>query len=160
MIPLQPRITLVFGALLLAGTTAHALGLAECARTTHISHGGEDMHVDLGEGRVMWRNWWSQEGTSTDYVIVDCAPGEALMFRTAEENIGSRPPFDRTKAALKIVASHESGSRVFATFDRMAEDLDGKARDIVIERLQQEPCACAALYAELVGDKVPFELER
>ena len=63
--------------LLLTGP-AQALDLAQCDRVTHVSHGGEDMHRDLGEGRVMWRDWWSQEGTATDYIIEDCGTGEAL----------------------------------------------------------------------------------
>lgn len=141
----------------LAASGMAAPSLSSCTRTTHISHGGEDMHRDLGEGRVMWREWWSQEGTSTDYVIFDCAPGEGLKFRTAEENMGSRPPFDRTGAALDLVRSHERGSRLFATLDRIAEDLNGAARDIVLFELTREPCACAALYGSLRGAKQPYD---
>ena len=70
---------------------AQALSLGDCTRVTHVSHGGQADHVDLGEGRVMWRNWWSQEGSSTDIVIADCEPGQVLMFRTAEENMNTRP---------------------------------------------------------------------
>ena len=137
---------------------AEALSLAQCDRTTHVSHGGEDMHADLGEGRVMWRDWWSQEGTATDYVIVDCAPGAALRFRTAEDNMGTRAPFDRTEAALRIVDVHEGGARVFATLDRMAADLRKEARDVTLTRLEKEPCACAAAYGEMRGDKMAFVL--
>ena len=43
-----------------------ALDVTQCDRITHVSHGGQDMHRDLGEGRVMWRDWWSQEGTASD----------------------------------------------------------------------------------------------
>ncbi|MEP6196961.1 MAG: hypothetical protein ABJ162_01025 [Erythrobacter sp.] len=137
---------------------AAALTLADCERTTHISHGGEADHVDLGEERVMWRDWWSQEGTATSFAIVDCTPGTALTFRSQEENMGARLPFDRTDKALAIIARHQDGARVFATFDRIAADLDGIARDITITTLEAEPCACAALYPEARGDKTEFML--
>ena len=138
---------------------AHALTLGECTCVTHISHGGEADHVDLGEGRVMWRDWWSQEGSSTDFAIADCAPGQVLTFRTAEENMNARPPFNRTEDAMAVVARHESGARVFATLDRIAEDLLVIARDVEIASLTQETCACAALYPELRGAKEEFRLE-
>lgn len=138
---------------------ALALSLSACERTTHISHGGEADHKDLGEGRVMWRDWWSQEGTATNFAIVDCAVGRALMFRTAEERMTQRGPFDRTEKALKVIETHESGARVFATFERMASDLKKIARDIEIKTLGDEPCACAALYPKARGDKAAFELE-
>lgn len=140
------------------GGEAVALSLTDCDRTTHISHGGEADHVDLGEGRVMWRDWWSQEGTATSFSLVDCAPGTVLTFRTQEENMGNRLPFDRTDKALAVIDRHQSGARAFATFDRMAADLDAIARDINIITLDAEPCACAALYPEARGDKVEFML--
>ncbi|MEL7125556.1 MAG: hypothetical protein AAGK30_04970 [Pseudomonadota bacterium] len=140
------------------GGEAVALTLADCDRTTHISHGGEADHVDLGAGRVMWRDWWSQEGTATSFTLVDCAPGTELTFRTQEENMGARLPFDRTDKALAIIDRHEGGARAFATFDRMAADLDGVARDIDIITLDAEPCACAVLYPETRGDKTEFML--
>ncbi|WP_299370204.1 hypothetical protein [uncultured Tateyamaria sp.] len=142
---------------LIGGQTV-ALTLTDCDRTTHISHGGEADHVDLGEGRVMWRDWWSQEGTATSFTVVDCGPGTALTFRAAEDNMGTRLPFDRTDKALAVIKRHESGARAFATFDRMAADLDGIARDIDIITLDAEPCACAALYPEARGDKTEFML--
>lgn len=141
-------------ALLLVGLGSGALAapaLDACTRVTHVSHGGEDMHRDLGEGRVMWRNWWSQEGSAVDFMIVDCAPARALSFRTAEDNMNARLPFDRTEAALRVIASHESGARVFATLERIAADLGKTARDIEISALSAEPCACAALYGDLRG---------
>ncbi|MEO0939648.1 MAG: hypothetical protein AAFY38_15950 [Pseudomonadota bacterium] len=137
---------------------AQALTLSDCDRITHVSHGGEAGHVDLGQGRVMWTDWWSQEGTATDITIADCAPGTALRFRTAEENMGTRLPFDRTQKALAIVARHEKGARAFATLTRIAAELEGVARDIRTETLNTEPCACAALYPEARGDKTEFAL--
>ena len=141
-----------------AATCVSALTLSDCDRTTHISHGGEADHVDLGGGRVMWRDWWSQEGTATSFSVVDCAPGMALTFRTAEDNMGARLPFDKSAKALAILDRHQTGARAFATLDRIAADLDGTARDIEITTLTQEPCACAVLYPEARGDKTEFKL--
>ena len=117
------------------------------------------MHRDMGEGRVMWRDWWSHEATASTYVIADCADGRALRFLTAAENLSDQPPFDRTEAALKIVERHEGGARVFATLERMAADLENEARNVVIANLNKEPCACAALYAELRQDMEAFQLD-
>ena len=64
---------------------AHALTLAECKRTTHPSHGGEIRHMDLGEGRVVWLDWWSMEGTAKGFSLVECESGEMLKFRTADD---------------------------------------------------------------------------
>lgn len=151
--------TLPYVLALMAAGSAQALTLADCDRTTHISHGGETAHVDLGEGRVMWRDWWSQEGTATDVVIVDCALGAALKFRTAEERMSDRAPFDKTEKALEIVATQEEGARVFASLPRIADELKPVARDITLTTLTDEPCACAAAYADLRGDKTAFELD-
>lgn len=151
------RATLIGGAVLF-GLPVNALTLQECDRTTHISHGGEADHVDLGEGRVMWRDWWSQEGTATSFAIVDCGPGAALTFRTQEENMGARLHFDKTEKALAILERHENGARAFATFDRIAADLNGTVKDIDFTTLDAEPCACAALYPEARGDKTEFKL--
>lgn len=106
----------------------------------------------------MWRDWWSHEGTASDFFLADCDVGRALTFRTAEERMNDRSPFDRTEAALEIVELHQKGDRVFATLERIAKDLRKPARDIKIVTLDTEPCACAALYSEMRGDKVPFTL--
>jgi hypothetical protein len=140
------------------GVDATALTLIDCDRITHVAHGGEADHVDLGEGRVMWRDWWSLEGTATSFAIVNCAPGTALTFRTQEENMGARLPFDATAKALAIIDRHEAGARAFATFERIAADLDGIAQDIEITTLTAEPCACAASYPDARGDKTEFVL--
>ena len=138
---------------------AQALALDDCVRVTHISHGGEADHRDLGEGRVMWRDWWSQEGTATSFRIVDCGPGRMLQFRTAEENMSvTRTAFDRTDDALRVIDRHQSGARVFATFERIAADLKFIARDISIETSTEENCACASLYPGLRGEKTEFML--
>ena len=142
-----------------AAAPALALTPAECTRTTHVSHGGEADHVDLGSGRVMWRDWWSQEGAATDMMIADCATNAVLVFRTAEENMNARAPFDRTDDAMAVVARHEAGSRVFATLERMSDDLRKIARDVTVETRSVETCACAAFYPALRGDKDAFRLE-
>ena len=135
-----------------------ALTLAECTRTTHISHGGEAFHRDLGEGRVAWLDWWSQEGMAHDIMIVDCAPGDALRARTAEENMSRRAPFHRTEDAVEIIDQQHKASRAFATLPRIAEALKKKAKDIELTTLTDETCACAALYPGARGDKTKFIL--
>ena len=144
-------------AMMIAGQ-GHALTLADCKRTTHPSHGGEIRHADLGEGRVMWIDWWSLEGTAKGYSLVECASGEMLKFRSAEENMGRRAAFDRTDDALEVLERHQSGARVFATFERIAADLEFIARDIAITVETAENCACAAAYPALRGDKTEFML--
>ncbi|WP_234417129.1 hypothetical protein [Loktanella sp. Alg231-35] len=143
--------------MLIAGQ-ASALTLADCTRTTHISHGGQADHVDLGEGRVMWRDWWSQEGTATAFVLAECATGQTLSLLAAEENMGRRNAFDRTDDALAVLERHQSGARVFATFERIAADLNNIARDVEIATLATENCACGAAYPELRGEKTEFML--
>ncbi len=140
------------------GTHAHAVTLAECKRTTHPGHGGEMRHTDLGHGRVMWLDWWSQEGTAKGLSLVECVIGEMLRFRTAEENMGLRPTFDRTDDALEVLERHQAGSRVFATFTRIKGYLAFIARDIEITKLDHETCACATAYPVLRGDKTEFAL--
>lgn len=124
---------------------------------THASHGGEAAHEDLGDGRVMWRDWWSLEGSATDIVIADCGSGQTLRLRSAEENMNARQPMDRTDEVLKVVARHEMGARVFATLERIAGDLETVARDIVIASIEAENCACAAAYPALKGDKEEYK---
>ncbi len=138
---------------------AQALSLGDCTRVTHISHGGEADHVDLGEGRVMWRDWWSQEGSATEIVLMDCAAGKMLRLRTAEENMNARPAFDRTDDAMAVIARHETGARVFATLERMAKELKEFTRDVAVTHEARESCACAALYPAMRGTREAFRLE-
>ena len=136
-----------------------ALDLAQCTRTTNPSHGGQSDHVDLGEGRVMWQDWWSLEGSATNVVIEECATGQRLDVRTAETNMHpTRTSFDRTDDVLDVIALHESGARVFATLTRIASDVDRIGRDITLSSHPSESCACAALYPTLQGDRTPFWL--
>jgi hypothetical protein len=144
-------------ATLIAGQ-ANALTLADCNRITHVSHGGQYGHRDLGEGRVIWTDWWTQEGSFKGFSLIDCEVGETLRFRTAEENMGRRAAFDRTDDAVDVLARHQSGARVFATFERIAADLKNIARDITITTETNETCACAAAYPALRGEKTEFKL--
>ena len=152
------RLAIISAAATLIATEGAALALSDCRRITHPSHGGEYGHRDLGEGRVMWVDWWTQEGSFKGFSLVDCAPGEMLRFRSAEENIGPRPAFDRTDDARAVLDRHQSGDRVFATFERIAADLEFIARGIAITTLTDETCACAAAYPELRGAKTEFKL--
>ena len=155
-------LTLV-GALLiatLAATPVAALALADCTRTTHPSHGGEAQHRDLGEGRVFWIEWWSQEGVYEDVLIADCRAGEVLRARTREERIGRRPAFDRTDKALAKIDTLMAGSAAFFTLQRVADSLKGIARDIETAALTQDPCGCAAAYPDATGAREPFEMDK
>ena len=155
---MKARLAYLAIAAALLGGEAVALTLTECDRTTHISHGGEADHRDLGEGRVMWRDWWGREGAAASFARVECMRGAALGGRGQGEGVGARLPFDKTNKALAILERHENGARAFATFERIAADLKGTARDITITALDAEPCACAALYPEARGDKTEFML--
>jgi hypothetical protein len=76
----------------------------------------------------------------------------------AEENMGRRAMFDRTDDVIDILERHQAGARAFATFERIAADLENIARDIEIVTLANETCACAAAYPDLRGDKTEFQL--
>jgi len=142
-----------------SGALASDVAIESCARTTHISHAGETAHRDLGEGRVLWQNWWAQEGTATDLVVVDCASGNGLRARVAEANMSAERPFDKTNRALSSVELIHDSARVFATFERLETALSRDVRRIERLALTKEPCACAALYPEALGEKMAFEFE-
>ncbi len=152
-----------FGAMTLAaaliwvGAAAQALTLADCRRITMI-HGGEARHVDLGEGRVMWIQWWSLEGTGHWLHIVDCDSGAALVTLTRSEHLREDLPFNRTVRAVEAVQPLLA-SPVMRGFDQLANRLQDL--NLVPERqvLTAEPCACAAAYPELRGDRPAFEME-
>ncbi len=146
-------------ALLLIGLAApaHALTLADCDRTTHISHGGETGHRDLGHGRVAYAEWWSQEGVYLDLIIADCGTGQALSTRTREERISERPPFDRTEKVLAILDAQFAVSPKLFSLIRLADVLEHIGKDIEIAAMTEDPCACAALYPGLGGDRTPYE---
>ncbi|MEM6824191.1 MAG: hypothetical protein AAF566_03690 [Pseudomonadota bacterium] len=138
-------------------TQAAALSLEDCDRTTHISHGGETDHVDYGEGRVGYAEWWSQEGVSRDLVVVECASGRSLRVRTHEERITDRLIPDRTRKASGIISEELRGSAALFSFERLATRLKPVGEDIEIAALTAEPCGCAALYPGLRGEKSAFE---
>ena len=137
---------------------ASALTLAECQRITHVSHGGVAGHVDYGAGRVGWVNWWSQEGVFTDLTVADCRTGEFLKTRVREDNISSRPPFDRRETVRAIIETEMTGAPTLFSFQRLREAIHPKGKDIEVAVAIAEPCACAAAYPELRGDKTPYEV--
>ncbi|MEM1387283.1 MAG: hypothetical protein AAF748_05745 [Pseudomonadota bacterium] len=144
-------------AVLLPFAAAADLSLAACDRTTHISHGGETAHRDIGGGRVLYLNWWAQEGVYTDVVVADCAAGNRLIARLKEERIKPRPPFDRVEKGLAVLDAHLTISPALFSLEWVARALDGTGRDIAISALPSEPCACAVLYPEMRGDWAAFE---
>ena len=82
-----------------------------------------------------------------------------LDVRTAETNIHpARTDFDRTDDVMEVITLHESGGRVFATFERMAIDLDRIGRDLMISQPTDETCAYAALYPAFQDGKKPFSI--
>lgn len=140
---------------------ADTLTLQQCKRLTNPAHGGEIAHRDLGQGRVIWIDWWSMEGTSKDITLMDCDTGNALRFRSAETNMRpGRSNFDRTDIAFEVIDLHEDGARAFATFDRIAADLERSMRDIGQFTSESESCACAAAYPEMRGQKQAFVLTK
>lgn len=134
--------------LLALATPAAALDLEACTRTTHVSHGGEAAHRDMGAGLVLWVEWWSQEGVYKDIYLANCSTGDALKARVQEERIGPRGPFDNFDRAMAAVAAQHSGSQAFFTLERVADALETLSRDAEIAPLTVEPCACASLYPE------------
>lgn len=136
--------------------SAGALDLPACERAIAV-HGGEKMHRDAGAGRVVYAEWWSNEGVYHDVIVADCASGAFLKTRTQEERIKDRLPFDRTGKAMGIIDRELTASPSLFSFDRLADVLDGTGRDIEIADLASEPCACAVLYPELRGPRTQFE---
>ncbi|MGR3513272.1 MAG: hypothetical protein ACU0GG_10935 [Paracoccaceae bacterium] len=143
---------------LLASSPATALTLAECERVTHISHGGVAAHMDLGAGRVGWVDWWSQEGVFTDITVADCKTGKFLRTRVREERMSERPPFDRTDAVRSIIETELKGAPALFSFQRLRDAIHPKGKDIEVAVLDAEPCACAAAYPELRGEKTAYEV--
>mgnify|MGYP001802048455 CR=1 FL=1 len=134
-----------------------ALSLDECDRTTHVSHGGESGHRDMGAGRVGYIEWWSQEGVYTDFIVADCASGKFLKTRAREERMSERAPFDRTDDVVKIIEREFAASPSLFSFERLASGLKRTGRDIEVATLTHEPCACAAVYPELREALSPYK---
>lgn len=104
----------------------------------------------------MYTIWWSQEGVFRDIVIADCATGKALRTRTKEERISDRLPFDRSQDVEALVEKELSAGPSLFSFDRLAAALKGTGRDTLVERMDIESCACAALYPDLLGTRARF----
>lgn len=139
---------------------ASALSLAECPRVTHPAHAGEAGHRDFGGGLVGYAEWWSMEGVYTDVVIADCGRDVFLRTRVREERISQRVPFDRTDDAITIIDREMQVSPSLFSFERLAEAITPTGRDIEIAPLLDEPCACAAAYPQLTGQKTPYQRDQ
>lgn len=149
---------LALGVALSGAGEARALTLEECGRVTHISYAGEAGHRDFGGGVVGWANWWSQEGVEDVILLVDCGEGRVLRTVTRSENIAPGVPFDRTDRALAVIEPMLA-SPVMRGFEQIADRLSDLRIDPRLEPLTTEPCACAAAYPELRGDRPAFEME-
>jgi hypothetical protein len=149
---------LALSAALIGASAAGALTLADCARVTHISHGGEAAHRDLGDGVVAWANWWSQEGVQETLLLADCREGQMLSVVTRSENMNRALPFDRTDRAASAIETM-SASPVMRGFAQIAERLEGMHLAPALAALTTEPCACAAAYPAARGDRPAFEME-
>lgn len=136
-----------------SGASAHSL--AECERITHISHGGVAEHRDLGEGKVGWLEWWSQEGVYKTVWIAECETGRTLSVRTHEERIKDRFIADRTEKAVDII-ERQAASGSFFTLERTATALKTTGRDLTLAAEDTEFCACHAAYPDLRGDKTEY----
>jgi hypothetical protein len=148
------RLATIFVAL---AAPAAALDLAQCTRTTHVSHGGEAMHRDLGAGRVAWAEWWSQEGVYVDAYVADCTEARALSTRLREENVRDRH-FDRRDAGLAIIDRHTRRDPALFSLAGLADELKNTGEDIRLDDMAKEPCACASLYPDMRGAMMPFAL--
>lgn len=154
------RLHIALLALVLCSSSAHALTLEDCTRTTHPSHGGEVGHRDMGAGHVFWTAWWSQEGVFKDFWVAHCESGLAMKARLAEDRMGARTPFDRTDLGLAIIDRHDAGSDAFLKLDTIAHDLRNIGEDIALVSLEAEVCACAAVYPGTNGPRDQFEMDQ
>lgn len=127
-----------------------------CDRVTHPSHGGAIDHRDLGRGKVMWVDWWAQEGVFKDVWLADCRTGIALSLRTGEERINDRHVVDRTDRVIRKIAHQADEAPAFFTIERVARDVRRDGVDLLIAEYTDEFCACAAAYPEMRGDKLAF----
>ncbi len=139
----------------LAGPVAAAI--EACDRVTHISYGGSAAHQDMGHGKVMWVDWWSQEGIFKDVWLADCKTGIALSLRTSEERIKERHVIDRTKRAIEKIERQAEAAPAFFTIDRVAGLVRKDGVDLQVAQYEDEFCACAQAYPELRGDKAAFD---
>lgn len=136
---------------------ASALTLEDCTRTTHVSHGGEAGHRDIGGARVAWAEWWSQEGVYLDLHVADCDTRQQLTTRVHEENVSDRR-FDRRDRAIEIVERHARRDPALFSLEALAGDLKHTGEDIRITQMTQEVCACAAAYPDTRVGLAPFAL--
>ncbi len=143
-------------AVYVALSEARALTLNDCTRSVNV-HGEEYGHTDLTGGLVMWGERWTNQGNADDLFMAECQSGNALTARMMSQGMQEAIPYDRRAQAGSAMSNLLEGSMAFLNLDR-AEDALESAR-VPVERmvLAKEPCVCAALYPDAVGNKTPFE---
>ena len=153
------RAAIISTALALAVSATPAVAAIEaCDQVTHASHGGVSDHRDVGRGKVMWVDWWAQEGVSKDVWLADCRSGIAMSLRTWEERMGDRLVIDRTDSVLDTITHQAETAPAFFTIDRIAPLVRDQGADLLIARYGEETCGCHAAYPDLRGAKTPFEV--
>ena len=150
--------TALISILALSATQAFA-ALDECNRVTAASHGGERAYQDMGRGKVLWVEWWSQEGVYDTVWLADCRTGIALDLRTHEERITDRVIPDQTEHVLETVRRQAETAPAFFTIERVAQLIRRDGRGLHIQQYSDEFCGCAQAYPEMRGDKEPFGFE-
>jgi hypothetical protein len=142
----------------LVGDASHALGLDQCTRTTHVSHGGERVHADHGAGWVSWIDWWSQEGVYNDLHVADCTAQQQIITRLREERIRPTREFDPRRRGGEELDRHLRRAPALRSLPELAEALSAVGEDTRIEDMTAETCACAAAYPGARGKLTPFAL--
>lgn len=128
-----------------------------CDRITNPSHGGHSDHMDLGNGKVLWTQWWAHEGVFKDVWLADCRVGLALEMRTHEERITDRHLVDRTQKLRDTIISQSRAAPAFFTIERLAGLMRREGAEITMTQYEDEFCACAVAYPKLRGSKTPYE---
>lgn len=141
--------------LALAAAPASALQLEDCARPVH-TYGEEYGHTDLTGGLVMWGERWTNNGTADDLRMANCQTGEALAARMMSQGMQELIPYDRRAQAGEALQTLLSGSMAFLNLDRTEAALADARVPVERSVLTDEPCACAALYPDDRGTRLPF----
>ena len=72
--------------------------------------------------------------------------------------MSERAPFDRREAVRGIIETEMRGAPALFSFERLRDAIHPKGKDIEVAVLDAEPCACAAAYPDLRGEKTPYEV--
>ena len=148
-------ISLALSALLAASPVLAAV--ESCDRMIPLSNGGVAAHQDLQDGKVMWVEWWAQEGNFHDVWLAECRTGTALSLRTWEDRIKSRYVAKKTERVIDKILRQSQAASAFFTIDRVADVVRKDGVDLTVAMYPHEFCACAVAYPELRGEKAPFK---